>query len=253
MSSINVLSLIVDTIMNSKVDILKEQLILIANKQWNFFQQNKVKEGKTVVIFHCEFSKHRGPSCCRHFRQFDRESNTYPSLTFPDVFIMDGGYHLFYQKFPQFCTPDAYVSMWDPKFSNECKERHKEFKKSWSSPKARRLLHRPKCHSYEQPQPQKQEDSITSPPKRASRSSLNLNLTFLQNNSEDKGISPTRKSFLMKRKRNRNLIFQKLIFPDTSSELFRGSGGGFEGDDNTLALSPTRNSFNNLSLESCFF
>jgi len=97
-----------------------------------FFQDNRYTAGKTVVIFHCEFSKQRGPTSARHLRQLDRISNTYPSLTLPDVYIMEGGYKAFYEAYPDLCSPRDYVSMWDTRFSALCRERAREFKRSWS-------------------------------------------------------------------------------------------------------------------------
>jgi len=104
----------------------------------SLYQQHKEGSSKVVVIFHCEFSKHRGPSCYRHFRQVDREANSYPTLSFPELYVLDGGYRGFHQKFPDLCFPLGYVSMWDPKYSKECKDRHKEFKKSWATTKSKR-------------------------------------------------------------------------------------------------------------------
>jgi len=101
-----------------------------------FFQEHRYTAGKTVLIFHCEFSKRRGPNSAGHLRQFDRISNTYPSLTFPDLYIMEGGYKAFFETYPDLCAPRGHISMFDPRFAALCRERTKEFKGSWS-PKRR--------------------------------------------------------------------------------------------------------------------
>jgi len=134
------------------------------------FQQYKEGSDRVVVIFHCEFSKHRGPNCCRYFRQIDRESNTYPALRFPEIYLLEGGYRKFYQQYPELCDPNSYVSMWDPKYSKECKESHKEFKNSWRVHKSKRssggrALFRERCSgltvnlSRGSEQPESLEDS----------------------------------------------------------------------------------------------
>eukprot|EP00457_Paulinella_chromatophora_P000616 gb/GEZN01000616.1/.p1 GENE.gb/GEZN01000616.1/~~gb/GEZN01000616.1/.p1 ORF type:complete len:1201 (-),score=100.41 gb/GEZN01000616.1/:111-3713(-) len=90
---------------------------------------------KLGVVFHCEFSKHRGPIASRIFRVLDRQMNesSYPFLSFPEVVVLDGGYRDFHNEYPDFCTPRAYVSMWDRRFAQECKDRHKQHKLSWGS------------------------------------------------------------------------------------------------------------------------
>jgi hypothetical protein len=82
-----------------------------------------------VMIFHCEYSKNRGPSSCKKFRQLDRDANVYPKLNFPELYVLDGGYRAFHKKFPQLCTPmGGFVSMWDSRFAAERKQCHKESK-----------------------------------------------------------------------------------------------------------------------------
>jgi len=66
----------------------------------HFYQEaNKIVGAKKVaIIFHCEFSKNRGPRSCRYFREIDRSSNKYPNLIFPELCIMDGGYKFFFYE-----------------------------------------------------------------------------------------------------------------------------------------------------------
>jgi rhodanese-related sulfurtransferase len=67
-----------------------------------------------VVIFHCEFSQRRGPKMANQFRDYDRElhKGSYPNLFYSQVFILDGGYSAFAQKFPDLCS-GGYVTMMD--------------------------------------------------------------------------------------------------------------------------------------------
>jgi hypothetical protein len=69
------------------------------------------------VIFHCEFSKNRGPTLMRNFREYDRLRNlgSYPALTYPTIYLLQGGYKEFYHQCSDLCD-GGYVSMSDPKF-----------------------------------------------------------------------------------------------------------------------------------------
>lgn len=71
-------------------------------------------KNKSIIIFHCEFSQNRGPQMAQFFREKDRELNCqrYPELHYPNVFILNGGYNLFYSQFADYCD-GGYVSMFD--------------------------------------------------------------------------------------------------------------------------------------------
>lgn len=75
----------------------------------------------SILIFHCEFSAERGPNLYRHLRQEDRRKNAhmYPSLSFPEIYILEGGYRKFYEENSHMCSPIAYTQMLDPKHSQE--------------------------------------------------------------------------------------------------------------------------------------
>ncbi|OHT08627.1 Rhodanese-like domain containing protein [Tritrichomonas foetus] len=68
----------------------------------------------TIIVFHCEFSHNRGPQLASVFRETDRNLNRmeYPNLFYPNVFILDGGYRLFYQEHQDFCE-GGYTTMLD--------------------------------------------------------------------------------------------------------------------------------------------
>lgn len=69
--------------------------------------------GKTLLIFHCEYSAHRAPIMARYVRKQDRATNAeyYPKLTYPEVYILDGGYSSFFQQHSERCFPQDYVEM----------------------------------------------------------------------------------------------------------------------------------------------
>ncbi|RKF78221.1 M-phase inducer phosphatase [Golovinomyces cichoracearum] len=70
---------------------------------------------KTLIIFHCEYSAHRAPIMARHIRKQDRAANIeqYPKLSYPEVYILEGGYSAFYAEHRNRCFPQNYVEMGD--------------------------------------------------------------------------------------------------------------------------------------------
>lgn len=79
-------------------------------------------EGKVLLVFHCEYSAHRAPMMARHVRSQDRTTNAefYPKLTYPDVYILDGGYSDFYTQHRCRCYPQSYVEMNDQEHIATC-------------------------------------------------------------------------------------------------------------------------------------
>eukprot|EP00474_Spongospora_subterranea_P009730 CRZ10188.1 hypothetical protein [Spongospora subterranea] len=88
-----------------------------------------------VIIFHCEFSQNRAPQTFHAFRTLDRESNNYPALSFPQMFIMEGGYCSFFEKHSVLCRPNSYVTMFDPTLKKLWRKEIIECRKSWSKKK----------------------------------------------------------------------------------------------------------------------
>lgn len=85
--------------------------------------QNQV-EGRTLIVFHCEYSAHRAPLMARHIRSEDRAYNAecYPRLTYPEVYILDGGYSGFFSEHRERCYPQAYVEMDAAEHANTCEK-----------------------------------------------------------------------------------------------------------------------------------
>ncbi|KAH8727875.1 hypothetical protein GQ44DRAFT_610642 [Phaeosphaeriaceae sp. PMI808] len=68
---------------------------------------------KTLLILHCEYSAHRAPLMAKFVRSQDRKENAhrYPLLSFPEVYILHGGYSSFYHKHATRCFPQNYLPM----------------------------------------------------------------------------------------------------------------------------------------------
>lgn len=79
-------------------------------------------DGRTLLIFHCEYSAHRAPLMARHVRSEDRTVNAehYPKLTYPEVYILDGGYSGFFNEHRGRCYPQEYVEMSDEAHQRTC-------------------------------------------------------------------------------------------------------------------------------------
>ncbi|KAI0135032.1 Rhodanese-like protein [Daldinia grandis] len=79
-------------------------------------------DGKTLLIFHCEYSACRAPMMARHIRASDRMANAeyYPRLTYPEVYILEGGYSEFFIENRERCYPQAYVEMGAEEHARTC-------------------------------------------------------------------------------------------------------------------------------------
>ncbi|ROV96555.1 hypothetical protein VMCG_07761 [Cytospora schulzeri] len=81
-------------------------------------------EGRTLLLFHCEYSVHRAPLMARHIRSQDRTVNAecYPKLTYPEVYILEGGYSGFFEEHRLRCYPQSYVGMNAAEHANTCEK-----------------------------------------------------------------------------------------------------------------------------------
>ncbi|XP_071167163.1 M-phase inducer phosphatase-like [Mytilus edulis] len=94
---------------------------------------------KQIVIFHCEFSSERGPKMLRFLRSKDRELNkeNYPSLNFPEIYLLDNGYKALFNEQPELCDPVSYRPMLHSDHSEDL--RHFRVKsKSWTAGEKRK-------------------------------------------------------------------------------------------------------------------
>lgn len=68
--------------------------------------EDGTSQGKTVLIFHCEYSKERAPTSAKHLRNQDRHLNAalYPRIHYPEVYVLQGGFKTFYERFPGQCV-----------------------------------------------------------------------------------------------------------------------------------------------------
>ncbi|XP_059933856.1 M-phase inducer phosphatase 2 isoform X1 [Mesoplodon densirostris] len=94
---------------------------------------------RIILIFHCEFSSERGPRMCRFIRERDRASNDYPSLYYPEMYILKGGYKEFFPQHPTFCEPQDYRPMNHEDFKDELKTFRLKTR-SWAGERSRREL-----------------------------------------------------------------------------------------------------------------
>jgi len=88
-------------------------------------------ENRNILIFHCEFSSERGPKLSRFLRNHDRMSSAYPTLQYPEIYLLHGGYKEFFQNNSDLCDPHSYRPMLDTSFSNEYKH-FRAKSKSWT-------------------------------------------------------------------------------------------------------------------------
>lgn len=85
-----------------------------------------------VFILHCEFSSKRGPRFFRQIRSLDRSQNEYPILTFPQLYVLKGGFEGFYKLSPQLCEgQDVYRPMSRPEFEEELQVNEKQVALEW--------------------------------------------------------------------------------------------------------------------------
>jgi len=101
------------------------------------------RQGKTVVIFHCEYSAHRAPRLFEptlskltnralHLRNRDRHLNMhqYPKLHYPEIYILQGGYSGFFAHHKERCQPQNYVAMQDERHKATCAREMRNFGKN---------------------------------------------------------------------------------------------------------------------------
>jgi M-phase inducer tyrosine phosphatase len=75
-------------------------------------------EQSAVIVFHCELSHDGGPRLAAVLRDVDRRvnRNRYPVMFYPRLFVLDGGYREFYERFKSDCE-GGYRPMRDGSFA----------------------------------------------------------------------------------------------------------------------------------------
>ncbi|KAK6174590.1 hypothetical protein SNE40_017834 [Patella caerulea] len=94
-----------------------------------------------IIIFHCEFSSERGPNLLRFLRNKDRDCNKedYPNLHYPELYLLDGGYKVFFEYNKEYCEPQSYKQMSDKDHLDDLKK-FRAKSKSWNGDKSRSAL-----------------------------------------------------------------------------------------------------------------
>ncbi|XP_051662102.1 M-phase inducer phosphatase 1 isoform X1 [Manacus candei] len=95
---------------------------------------------RVIVVFYCEFSSERGPRMCRFVREQDRLSNEYPSLHYPELYVLKGGYKDFFSRCRSFCEPESYRPMHHKDFKEDLK-RFRTKSRTWAGEKSKREMY----------------------------------------------------------------------------------------------------------------
>lgn len=78
-------------------------------------------KSRKLLIFHCEFSSHRGPIKADQLRYFDRSisGDFYPNLYYPNVLVLEGGYKDYYESERKLHKTLSYIEMDHPLYKDE--------------------------------------------------------------------------------------------------------------------------------------
>ena len=58
------------------------------------------------MVFHCEFSSERGPKMYEIFRAMDRNRNSYPKLTWPEIYLLKGFMFIYNESYSNLFKAD---------------------------------------------------------------------------------------------------------------------------------------------------
>ncbi|KAF2088414.1 Rhodanese-like protein [Saccharata proteae CBS 121410] len=86
------------------------------------FDPSRSAHQKSLLVFHCEYSELRAPRMAEFIRSRDRTFNEarYPRLSFPEVYILHGGYSSFYESYKNRCSPQDYRQMGAEGYEQTC-------------------------------------------------------------------------------------------------------------------------------------
>lgn len=98
----------------------------------------------SLIVFHCEYSQSRGPQTAQAFRMIDRSMNVHPMLYYPHIYILDGGYNMFYQEHVEYCE-GKYVKMFDEPYrgNGDLVREKKAFKENFEAFHPQEMVIRP--------------------------------------------------------------------------------------------------------------
>jgi len=102
-----------------------------------FSNCSTMPNSRVLLVFHCEHSAYRSPMLASHLRHCDRDANAsrYPSLFYPDVAVLDGGYSEFYFAAASRCVPQNYVGMNHKEHEQTCEREMSRFRSGMKSRK----------------------------------------------------------------------------------------------------------------------
>ncbi|KAH0627709.1 hypothetical protein JD844_003839 [Phrynosoma platyrhinos] len=92
---------------------------------------------RIIIVFHCEFSSERAPRMCRFVRERDRLGNEYPSLHYPELYVLKGGYKDFFLKCKSYCEPQGYRPMHHEDFKEDLRK-FRTKSRTWAGEKSKR-------------------------------------------------------------------------------------------------------------------
>ncbi|XP_062978149.1 M-phase inducer phosphatase 1 [Elgaria multicarinata webbii] len=92
---------------------------------------------RVIIVFHCEFSSERAPRMCRFVRERDRLGNEYPSLHYPELYVLKGGYKDFFLKCKSYCEPQSYRPMHHEDFKEDLRK-FRTKSRTWAGEKSKR-------------------------------------------------------------------------------------------------------------------
>lgn len=128
---------------------------------------------KALLIFHCEYSAHRAPIMAKFIRGKDRNVNAeqYPRLTYPETYILDGGYSAFFKDFQPRCFPQNYVEM-------DAQEHARACEKGLGKVKQRSKLTRAQTFAFGQQSSPSMDDSPTGPSRLRCESAMDIDFAL---------------------------------------------------------------------------
>lgn len=107
----------------------------------------------TLLILHCEYSELRAPRMAKFVRNRDRAVNDfqYPKLTFPEMYILEGGYSKFFAGNRTKCFPQNYVEMHHKDHEQECEKGMGKLKQRAKLNRAQTFAFGQQCHMEDSP------------------------------------------------------------------------------------------------------